>query len=600
MSRVFPITIALILVATEGLAQGPSPGNTLITPLRSTQTFLIDISMTTLQSWNGTNGAGHTVYLLPDNSVIRCQGDPNGQIAGGGGSGGHLQRIDEDDNIIWDYFFSDAEKQQHHDIEPMPNGNVLVIAWVIVTQAEAIAAGRTAATGDRFLPTLIAELQPVGSNDANIVWEWRIWDHIVQDSDTLKPNFGIIADHPELVDVNLGNGNGSWAHVNFIDYDEKRDEIVFSARRLEEVLVIDHSTTTAEAAGHTGGNRGKGGDILYRWGNPQNYGRGTEADRVFFGVHGGNRVDPLLPGAGNIIAFNNGNRAGDLADSSSVVEIVPPIDSNGDYVIAPGQPFGPAAPVWKYETGLNFFSLRFGSGFRMPNGNTLICEGTKGNIFEVNPDGTKVWVYIEPIGNGVFAAQRYFDTTVPTLLSRYDVTADRDRVRIVWELSDYDEGVEFTVERAEAGARYFTSLIGATVERDGKTFTFVDTEFERGKTHVYRIQASDGRQRWLLFETEPVTTQRWALALEPAYPNPFNPSTTLPFTLSEAGNISLRIYDVAGRLVRTVYDGYADAGTHEARWDGRADDGTVAATGVYFMQLRATGATLQQKLIIMK
>jgi hypothetical protein len=422
MKPALMLVLGIVVLAHGAAAQQPYPGNTLITPLRSTETFLIDLSFNHIQSWTGTNGAGHTVYLLPDNSVLRGQGDPNAPLRVGGGAGGHLQRIDANNNIVWDYFFSNSLYQHHHDIAPMPNGNVLVIAWEVRTPAEAVAMGFTGTVPNPFFPTLIAELQPVGSNDANVVWEWHAWDHMIQDTDPAKPNFGVIADHPERIDVNRGSGV-SFFHVNFVDYDPYRDEIVLCSSRLSEVLVIDHSTTTAEAAGSTGGNSGKGGDILYRWGNPQNYGRGTVADRVLWSVHGANRVDELLPGAGNIIAFNNGNRDGTINDHSSVVEIKPPRDANGDYFIAPGQPYGPAVPDWEYQGGANFFSTRYGSGFRMPNGNTLICNGVAGIIFEVMPDGTSVWAYLEPAGNGVFAAERYWGpVTVTSALDLYPAT----------------------------------------------------------------------------------------------------------------------------------------------------------------------------------
>jgi hypothetical protein len=413
MKTVLSAFLLLAVLATFADAQGPWDGYTLITPVRSTETFLIDIDGNTVQTWHGDNGAGHTVYLFPDLSVLRSQGDPAAPIRGGGGSGGHLQRIDKNDVVIWDYFYSTPEHQQHHDIEPMPNGNVLLIAWEVVTREEAIAAGRVD-PDDTMLPTLIVELEPILPDDARVVWEWRIWDHIIQDVDPEKPNYGVIADHPELIDVNLGPGRLSWDHANYIDYNPELDQIVFSARGFDEVFVIDHSTTREEARGHHGGNSGMGGDILYRWGNPQNYGAGTEDDHVFWGVHGANWIDAGLPGEGGILAFNNGNRPAG-PDQSSVVEIHPPMQ-NGKYIHDRGQAFGPAAPTWTYETGTGFYSQRYGSGFRMPNGNTIICEGGDGNIFEVNPDGTKVWVYVEPIGQGVFAAQRYWgiDTKRPT------------------------------------------------------------------------------------------------------------------------------------------------------------------------------------------
>jgi flagellar hook capping protein FlgD/WD40 repeat protein len=69
-------------------------------------------------------------------------------------------------------------------------------------------------------------------------------------------------------------------------------------------------------------------------------------------------------------------------------------------------------------------------------------------------------------------------------------------------------------------------------------------------------------------------------------PNPFNPMTRIKFSVSKAGNYSLRLYDVQGRLVKTVANGNFGAGTHEATWDGRMNNGAVAASGVYYAKIQ--------------
>jgi hypothetical protein len=86
--------------------------------------------------------------------------------------------------------------------------------------------------------------------------------------------------------------------------------------------------------------------------------------------------------------------------------------------------------------------------------------------------------------------------------------------------------------------------------------------------------------------------------LEGNYPNPFNPSTTLRFSLATSSEASLKIYDVRGRLVRTLVSDSLEPGRHEARWDGRTDSGSRAASGVYFARLSAGDFTQQHKIVM--
>jgi len=90
-----------------------------------------------------------------------------------------------------------------------------------------------------------------------------------------KLAWNVVSEHPELMDINFGvnlNGNNAdWIHFNSIDYNSDLDQIILSSRHLSEIYVIDHSTTSLEAAGHTGGNSGKGGDILFRYGMPNGF-----------------------------------------------------------------------------------------------------------------------------------------------------------------------------------------------------------------------------------------------------------------------------------------------------------------------------------------
>jgi hypothetical protein len=176
--------------------------------------------------------------------------------------------------------------------------------------------------------------------------------------------------------------------------------------------VIDHSTTTEQAADHTGGKSGRGGDILYRWGNPQTYKRGNENDKVFYHQHDATWIDEGYPGAGNILVFNNGDgRPG--GSYSSIVEFVPPVDENGFYNISQDLAYGPTDPCWIYTASnpSDFFAKRTSGVQRLADGNTLICESSKGKFFEVTSEKDTVWQYVNPYPNpsrnSVFKIRQY-------------------------------------------------------------------------------------------------------------------------------------------------------------------------------------------------
>lgn len=372
-------------------------GYTLFCTMRSTNVYLIDMYGRVVNAWPGTQLFGNGAYLLPNGHLLRtCK-----LVTGAGG--GRLQEIDWDNNILWQWDFYDDNHLPHHDIEPLPNGNILMIVWERFTKEQAIQAGRDTLhiTDDGLTPLMIIEVQPVGADSANIVWEWHMFDHLIQDYDSTKDNYGVVADHYELMDINFPSTNfADWQHCNAIDYNPEFDQIVFSSRTMSEIYIIDHSTTTAEAASHNGGNSGKGGDFLYRYGNPLSYRAGTVDDQVFYGQHDVRWIEPGRIGAGHITIFNNGfNRPGGAY--SSIDEIIPPVDALGRYpALFPGTPFGPTELNWSYvaDPPESFSSPFISGGTRMLNNNTVICEGATGRLFEVTYDGDLVWQYSNPEG----------------------------------------------------------------------------------------------------------------------------------------------------------------------------------------------------------
>jgi Arylsulfotransferase (ASST) len=381
---------------------GASEGYTLFAPTQSTTTYLIDMFGHLVHSWESEYRPGESAYLLEDGKLLRTFDTGPTAIFQAGGKGGGVQLIDWDGSVIWTYAYCNDEYCQHHDVEMLPNGNVLLIAWERLSEAQVIQAGRNPAllVEDELWPDTIIEVEPDGDEGGKIVWQWRVWDHLIQDFSSDKDNFGVVQDHPERIDINYApDPRADWIHLNAVDYNEELDQIMVSSRVMSEIWVIDHSTTEEESAGHTGGVGGKGGDLLYRWGNPAAYRAGSSADQIYYLQHDGHWIEKGLPGEGNILVFNNGlGRPG--GNYSTVDQIVPPVSILGDYSHTAGLPFGPESPNWTYAAvpEVEMFSSHFSGAGRLPNGNTLICVGRTGKFIEVTEGGQQVWLYINPIG----------------------------------------------------------------------------------------------------------------------------------------------------------------------------------------------------------
>lgn len=373
-------------------------GYTLLYPANSQETYLINNCGEVINQWHSNYTPGASAYLLENGNLLRTGKITNPDI-NFGGVGGKIELFDWDNNLLWEYTYSTTNHSQHHDVYPLPNGNILMLAVSTMQSLEAIQAGRDPSllSDGKLFNEQILELEPVGSNHANIVWEWNIKEHLIQDIDNTKDNFGIVADNPQLLDINFLNANNpvaNWLHINSIQYNENLDQIILSSRRLSEIYIIDHSTTTQEAASHSGGTYGKGGDFLYRWGNREAYDKGDNSNVTLDGQHYPHWVPDTFTDEGKIILFNNGNSVG----FSSVEIIDPPTTSAGVYTYNSVTGYGPTASEWSYTapTPSDFFSSILSSGERLPNGNTLICDGDSGYFFEVDVNNIIVWEYVNP------------------------------------------------------------------------------------------------------------------------------------------------------------------------------------------------------------
>ena len=154
--------------------------------------------------------------------------------------------------------------------------------------------------------------------------------------------------------------------------------------------------------------------------------------------------------------------------------------------------------------------------------------------------------------------------------------------------------------RTEGARTDFRRLYNADIVQDGLSFTFVDNTYKRGLTYRYRVGVSDEDGRRILFETEAVSAPVHSVVLNQNYPNPFNPTTTISFVLPETAHVNVSVFDVDGRLVRTLVDETLPDGFNETTWDGKDTKGNRVSSGVYLYRLQTGKTTLTKKLILLK
>ncbi len=376
-----PLLLLFSLITSAVSAQ--QWGNyTLYGTMAGTTTYLIDTNNANVHTWphTTTTKTCYSSYLQPGGELLRTV-SKSGNSFTGGPICGQVQKVDWNGNVVWDYQYSTTQYCTHHDIHQMPNGNVLLIAYERKTAAEVTAAGCTSAI--EMWPDKIVEIEPVGLTGGNVVWEWHAWDHLVQNVDPLKANYQTsIVNHPELLNINYKTAK-DWMHMNGVSFNPMLNQIAFTCHNLNEIYVIDHSTTTLEAAGHTGGNSGKGGDILYRWGNPAAY--SAAGSTILSITHDAHWIPEGSPNAGFLVAYNNQG----ISMNASCVDIIDAPENGYNYTITPGSAYSPSTYTFRQASG--GYNSNMGNSQQLPNGNMIVTIATAGVIKEFDPSGALLW-----------------------------------------------------------------------------------------------------------------------------------------------------------------------------------------------------------------
>ncbi|MDC6387224.1 aryl-sulfate sulfotransferase [Maribacter sp. PR1] len=350
-------------------------GLVLINDAAANRVYLINKNGKTIYEWPlGEERLGNDVYLMDNGKLLAMLEVPDPKIKLGG-FGGKVSILNKDASVEWSYTYATDNYILHHDALMLPNGNVLTMVWERKTSTESIEAGYILNT--ETFPDGLIEINP----DTNtIVWEWYVWDHLIQDFDETKANYGNVSANPQRIDINYTvDESGDLTHGNGIAYDASKDVIYLSANFYSEIWVIDHSTTKEEAKGSNGGNYSKGGDLIYRFGNPSAY-KNNAGKRLFTNNHFPNLLEGI--DTGKIMIFSNG---GEL-ERSTVYEIQLP----NEFDLHTGIDNEPNV-TWTY-TNQNLYAPKVSGAVKLPNGNVLIAEGDFG-LWEVTKEKQIAWKF---------------------------------------------------------------------------------------------------------------------------------------------------------------------------------------------------------------
>jgi hypothetical protein len=543
--------------------------------------YLIDFEGHVIHTWNiGTNPRFTEAGTLLD----AVGGNPSNQNS--------WKELDWDGNVVWQYTESRSGYYPHHDFEKIYNPELgdstfIYIANKDLTAQQCLNAGCDPShnyTGAQM--DAIVEVNRQGT----VIWEWCFFDHVVQDIDPTKSTYGIIANTPGRINLNL-RGNpvkSDWMHCNSLDFNQEMNLIVFNSVH-GEFYVIDHGATFIpnNPTGSISLAASAAGDFKYRFGDPAKYDQGdppsvldnwekaTAGNKQIGGSHDIQWIKPGLPGEGHFLVFNNAENLFELTPQSYIMEINPYLNAagvnTGNFINPPDAGYtivnSPNTNlmkekkivsnqiVWCFSSKNNtsFYSTIGSSAQRLPNGNTLICSMNDGHFFEIAlADTALVWEYFNPMTrdgikkikvdnyptyNGVFRAYRY--TSDHPALVGHDLTP----------------GSTMT----GSTPNYFTPGDITAIKEDQP------------------MPSGD-----ILYQN---------------YPNPFSEDTRIEFELDETKQISLMIYDFSGNPVRTLLFKKYPKGKYSVDWDGKTDHGSQVESGMYLYILKADDHLLSKKMV---
>lgn len=412
-SRLRPLGVLVLAIAPLVAAAAPSVyptgttiydpaktwnGFTVLSPLGTQAVIVIDMNGNVVKRWDDYNdSAGGPARILPGGIVV----------AAAGARPGHQEALalvqrDFDGKPVWRFDHNqeidtgDGKKQwstrQHHDWQrsDFPAGYYSPATTPAPTGAKTLLLTHTSHENAAVAPGLLEDDRLIEvAWDGKIIWEWVASEHIDE--------LGFSADARAAIRSRAGAGTGpngarngfDWLHTNsatyvgpnrWFDAGDTRfapDNVIISSRQASLLAIV-----------------ARDGKIVWRLGPNFRESEALRKIRQIIGQHHAHLIPPGLPGAGNLLVFDNGGASGYGAPT--------PVAPDGEGIFARANSrvleIDPVTLelVWSYLQPAQFYSSNISGAQRLPNGNTLVTEGAPGRMFEVARDGTLVWEYMSP------------------------------------------------------------------------------------------------------------------------------------------------------------------------------------------------------------
>lgn len=195
------------------------------------------------------------------------------------------------------------------------------------------------------------------------------------------------------------------------------------------------------------------------------------------------------------------------------------------------------------------------------------------------------------------------ENALPVEISGFYAEYIKGKVKISWITESEENNAYFLIYRNND---VIAMIDGAGTTTEPHEYSFIDTDIIPGMTYVYTLADISYANELVIHDDHAITLTidendvPDAFALEANYPNPFNPSTIIPYSISNKGKVSLCIYDISGKLIRTLINGYVPAGYHEILWDGKDNLGYDVNSGVYISRLNTENNSTQRKMLMIK